>query len=60
VGPDEALALNALTEDRRGRYQICGPNAFSRFGFEEQVPTRVYGYNNRIPVTAPWAPSRSR
>ena len=46
--PDEALALDALMQDRKGRYQICGPNAFNRYGFEEQVPTRVYVYNNRI------------
>ncbi len=46
--PDEALALSTLLEDRRGRYQICGPNAFNRYGFDEQVPTRVYAYNNRI------------
>jgi len=46
--PDEALALNTLLEDRRGRYQICGPNAFNRYGFDDQVPTRVYAYNNRI------------
>jgi predicted transcriptional regulator of viral defense system len=31
-----------------GRYQICGPNAFNRYGFDEQVPTRVYAYNDRI------------
>jgi predicted transcriptional regulator of viral defense system len=35
-------------EDRQGRYQICGPNAFNRYGFDDQVPTRVYAYNNRI------------
>lgn len=46
--PDEILALNTLIEDRKGRYQICGPNAFNRYGFDEQVPTRVYAYNNRI------------
>lgn len=46
--PDEALVLNTLIEDRRGRYQICGPNAFSRYGFADQVPTRIYAYNNRI------------
>jgi predicted transcriptional regulator of viral defense system len=46
--PDEILALNALMEDRQGRYQICGPNAFNRYGFDEQIPTRVYAYNNRI------------
>jgi predicted transcriptional regulator of viral defense system len=46
--PDEGLALNTLMEDKEGRYQICGPNAFSRYGFDEQVPTRVYAYNNRL------------
>lgn len=46
--PDEALAFSTLMEERRGRYQVCGPNAFNRYGFDEQVPTRVYAYNNRI------------
>src|SRR6266571_951138 len=46
--PDEVLALDTLIEDRGGRYQICGPNAFNRYGFDDQVPTRVYAYNDRI------------
>jgi len=46
--PDEVLALTTLMEDRGGRYQICGPNAFNRYGFDQQVPARVYAYNNRI------------
>ena len=46
--PDEILALNTLMEDREGRYQICGPNAFNRYGFDEQVPNRVYAYNNQL------------
>jgi len=46
--PDEGLALNTLMEDRAGRYQVCGPNAFNRYGFDEQVPTRVYAYSNRL------------
>lgn len=46
--PDEVLALNTLMEDTNGKYQICGPNAFNRYGFDEQVPTRTYAYNNRI------------
>lgn len=46
--PDEALALNTLMDDRAARYQICGPNAFSRYGFDEQVPTRLFAYNNRL------------
>lgn len=46
--PGEILALTTLIEDRGGRYQICGPNAFNRYGFDEQVPNRVYAYNNRV------------
>jgi predicted transcriptional regulator of viral defense system len=46
--PDEALALNTLMADRGGRYQICGPNTFNRYGFSDQVPNRVYAYNNRL------------
>jgi predicted transcriptional regulator of viral defense system len=46
--PDPILAINALMEDRNGRYQICGPNAFNRYGFDEQVPARLYVYNNRL------------
>lgn len=46
--PDEALALNALMTSRGARYQICGPNAFSRYGFDDQVPNRTYVYNDRI------------
>ena len=46
--PDEVMALNALMEDQKGGYQICGPNAFNRYGFDEQIPNRLYVYNNRI------------
>ena len=46
--PDETLALNTLIGDKKGRYQICGPNAFNRYGFDDQIPNRVYAYNNRI------------
>jgi predicted transcriptional regulator of viral defense system len=46
--PDEILAINTLIEDRQGRYQICGPNAFNRYGYDDQVPNRIYLYNNRI------------
>ena len=46
--PDETLAINTLIEDRQGRYQICGPNAFNRYGYDGQVPNRIYAYNNRI------------
>ncbi len=46
--PDEILVLDTLMEDQKGRYQICGPNAFNRYGFEDQIPNRVYAYNSRI------------
>ena len=46
--PGEALALTTLIQDRAGQYQICGPNAFHRYGWDEQVPNRVYAYNNHI------------
>jgi len=46
--PDEILAINTLMDDQNGRYQISGPNAFSRYGFDEQIPNRVYVYNNRL------------
>jgi predicted transcriptional regulator of viral defense system len=46
--PDDILALNVLMEDKQGRYQICGPNAFNRYGLDEQAPARLYAYNNRL------------
>lgn len=47
--PDEAQALEALFADSGGgRYQICGPNAFNHYGFDEQMPARVYAYNDRF------------
>ena len=46
--PDEGLAITTLMDARKGRYQVCGPNAFNRYGFDEQVPARVYAYNNRV------------
>ena len=46
--PDEILAINTLITDRNGKYQICGPNAFNRYGFDPQIPTRIYAYNDKI------------
>lgn len=48
--PDDALAITTLMQAARAsasptRYQICGPNAFNRYGFDEQVPARTYLYN---------------
>lgn len=46
--PDEVLVLNTLIQDRGGRYQICGLNAFNFYGYDEQVSNRVYAYNDII------------
>jgi len=47
-GVDEYLILEKFMEVLEGRYQISGPNAFNYYGFSEQIPNRVYVYNNRI------------
>jgi predicted transcriptional regulator of viral defense system len=44
--PDEATAINTLMADKQARYQITGPNAFNRYGYEEQIPSRIYIYND--------------
>ncbi len=46
--PGEFLVLSTLMSDRGGRYQISGPNVFHRYGWTDQVPNRLYVYNNRI------------
>jgi predicted transcriptional regulator of viral defense system len=46
--PDEATALNTLMQEAGGRYQICGLNAINRYGYDEQVPARVYAYNDKV------------
>ena len=46
--PSEFMALETLMADRDGRHQMCGPSAFHRYGWDEQVPNRVYAYNNRL------------
>lgn len=47
-GPDEFLILSELMKALGGRYQVCGPTAFHFYGFDEQIPNRVYVYNNKI------------
>jgi predicted transcriptional regulator of viral defense system len=49
--PGEHMALAALMKDQGGMYQICGPNTFSRYGWTDQIPNRLYAYNNRISGT---------
>jgi len=46
--PEEATVINALMADKQARYQVTGPNAFNRYGYDEQIPARVYIYNDAI------------
>jgi predicted transcriptional regulator of viral defense system len=46
--PDEATVINALMADKQASYQIAGPNAFNRYGYDDQIPARVYLYNDAI------------
>ncbi len=40
--------LSKLMEVIKGQYQISGPSAFNFHGFDDQVPNRIYVYNDRI------------
>lgn len=46
--PDEAGAVNALMVDKQARYQVTGPNAFSRYGYDPQVPAGITLYNDAL------------
>ncbi len=46
--PSDGVLLKSLIVDAGGAYQFCGPNAFQHFGWDDQVPNRVYAYNTRI------------
>ena len=46
--PTEAEALTTLMADCGGQYQVCGLNAFNRYGWDEQVPNRVCAYNDKL------------
>ncbi len=46
--PEEATVINALMADKQASYQITGPNAFNRYGYDEQIPSRVHIYNDAI------------
>jgi predicted transcriptional regulator of viral defense system len=40
--------LSKLMDVMKGQYQISGPNAFHFHGLDDQVPNRIYVYNDRI------------
>ena len=44
----EYYILSRLMSVYDGKYQISGPNAFNFYGYDDQVPNRVYVYNNRL------------
>jgi len=44
----EYFILSKLMTVLGGKYQISGPNAFNFYGYDDQVPNRVYVYNNKI------------
>jgi predicted transcriptional regulator of viral defense system len=46
--PGAALILQKLMEEEQGKYQICGPTAFNFYGLDDQIPSVIYLYNNRI------------
>lgn len=47
--PGEYLILRELMKALgEGTYQLCGWQVFNRYGFTEQVASRVYAYNNRL------------
>jgi predicted transcriptional regulator of viral defense system len=46
--PDEATAINALMADKQARYQVTGPNAFNRYGYDDQIPSRIFIYNDAL------------
>jgi predicted transcriptional regulator of viral defense system len=46
--PDDATAINALIADKQARYQITGPSVFNRYGYDEQIPSRLILYNDAI------------
>jgi len=47
--PGTGLILQKLlVEEGGGIYQICGPTAFNFYGFDDQIPSVTFVYNNLI------------
>ncbi|MBU9889719.1 MAG: hypothetical protein KTQ49_07615 [Candidatus Omnitrophica bacterium] len=49
--PSENIVLPALMKALGGKYQVSGPTAFSRYGFDDQVSNTVVVYNDRLSGT---------
>jgi predicted transcriptional regulator of viral defense system len=46
--PGEYVILNKLMKELDCSYQISGLNTFNFYGFSEQIPNRIYVYNNKL------------
>ncbi|MFC1620610.1 type IV toxin-antitoxin system AbiEi family antitoxin domain-containing protein [Candidatus Neomarinimicrobiota bacterium] len=46
--PGVGIILEKLMDELKGRYQLGGPTAFNYYGFDDQIPSITYVYNNRI------------
>ncbi len=46
--PGEYSLLSALMQEHQATWQLCGPNALNRYGFSDQIPNRLYVYNNQL------------
>ena len=46
--PGKYVILDKLMKESGGTYQMSGLNTFNFYGFSEQIPNRVYVYNNKL------------
>ncbi len=49
--PDDATVLAELMKDASANWQISGLRAFSRYGWDDQIPVRTFVYNDRLSGT---------
>lgn len=48
ISVSEYFILSKYMEIEKAVYQVSGPSAFHRYGFDEQIPNILYVYNDRI------------
>ncbi|MBI5299570.1 MAG: hypothetical protein HY877_04665 [Deltaproteobacteria bacterium] len=48
ISVSEYFILSKYMEIEKATYQVSGPSAFHRYGFDEQIPNILYIYNDRI------------
>ncbi len=46
--PSESIILPAFMKAIQSQYQISGPTAFNKYGFDDQVSNSVFVYNDRL------------